>query len=133
MARIISLNFTINEIFIIINISNSLIHLTLNNYAEINYLPEEIYLEQNFPNPFNSTTKIRYSIPLTPLSFGEGLGVRLVIYDILGNEVSTLLNEYKYPGSYELEFNADQFPSGVYYYKLTAGDKTKIRKMIHIK
>jgi hypothetical protein len=118
--------------FIIINISKSLIHLTLSNYAEINYLPEEICLEQNFPNPFNSTTKIRYSISLTPLSFGEGLEVRLVIYDIPGNEVSTLLNEYKYPGSYELEFNADQFPSGVYYYKLTAGDKTKIRKMIHI-
>jgi endoglucanase len=107
--------------------------ITTSVEEEINYLPEEIYLEQNFPNPFNSTTKIKYSIPLTPLSFGEELEVKLIIYDILGNEVSTLLNEYKYPGSYELEFNADQFPSGVYYYKLTAGDKTKIRKMIHLK
>ncbi|MCL6494960.1 MAG: T9SS type A sorting domain-containing protein [Ignavibacterium sp.] len=93
---------------------------------EINYLPEEIYLEQNFPNPFNSTTVISWQSPVSSWQ-------TLKVYDILGNEVSTLLNDYKYPGSYELEFNANQFPSGVYYYKLTAGDKTKIRKMIHLK
>jgi len=84
-------------------------------------LPTEYKLEQNYPNPFNPTTKIRYSIPSTPLSLGEGLGVRLIVYDILGNEVTTLVNEQKEPGYYEVEFNASNYASGVYIYRLQAG------------
>ena len=100
--------------------------------VEINS-PTEFTLEQNYPNPFNPTTKIKYTIPSTPLSFGEGLGVRLLVYDILGNEVATLVNEQQQPGTYEVEFNAGQnisLSSGVYYYQLRSGGFVETKKMI---
>jgi len=99
-------------------------------------LPKEFSLSQNYPNPFNPTTKIKYTIPATPLSFGEGLGVRLVIYDVLGNEVATLVNEDKPPGEYEVEFNSVEtsrdlsLPSGVYFYQLRAGSFVETKKMM---
>lgn len=96
-------------------------------------LPTEYKLEQNYPNPFNPITKIRYSIPSTPLSLGEGLGVRLIVYDILGNEVTTLVNEQKEPGYYEVEFNASNYASGVYIYRLQAGSFVSTKKMLMIK
>jgi photosystem II stability/assembly factor-like uncharacterized protein len=82
-------------------------------------------LYQNYPNPFNPSTKIKFTIPNTPLSFGEGLGVRLVVYDVLGNEIATLINEEKQPGVYEVEFNVSQvsrteIASGIYFYQLKA-------------
>ncbi|MFN3872851.1 MAG: T9SS type A sorting domain-containing protein [Ignavibacterium sp.] len=100
--------------------------------------PKEYKLEQNYPNPFNPKTKIRYSIASTPLSLGEGLGVRLIVYDILGNEVTTLVNEEKEPGYYEVEFNAEGLSSGIYFYRLqsdntsisTGQSYTQTRKMI---
>ena len=95
--------------------------------------PTEYKLEQNYPNPFNPTTKIRYSIPSTPLSFGEGLGVRLIVYDILGNQVTTLVNEQKEPGYYEVEFDASSFASGVYIYRLSAGNYVSTKKMLLLK
>ena len=103
--------------------------------VEINS-PTEFSLEQNYPNPFNPTTKITYTIPSTPLSFGEGLGVRLLVYDILGNEVATLVNEPQQPGTYEVEFNVGQaisLSSGVYYYQLRAGGFTQTKKMLLLK
>ncbi len=96
--------------------------------------PTEYKLEQNYPNPFNPTTKIRFSIPETPLPLGKWLGVRLVVYDILGNEVTTLVNEQKEPGYYEVEFNASQFASGVYIYKLqTSNGFNEVKKMLMLK
>ncbi len=95
--------------------------------------PTEYKLEQNYPNPFNPTTKIRYTIASTPLSLGEGLGVRLIVYDILGNEVTTLVNEKKEPGYYEVEFSASQFASGVYIYRLQSGNFISTKKMMVIK
>ncbi|MBK7381351.1 MAG: T9SS type A sorting domain-containing protein [Ignavibacteriales bacterium] len=95
--------------------------------------PTEFSLEQNYPNPFNPTTKIKYTIPSTPLSFGEGLGVRLLVYDILGNEVATLVNKPQQPGTYEVEFNVGQaisLSSGVYYYQLRVGGFVETKKMI---
>lgn len=83
----------------------------------------EYALFNNYPNPFNPTTKIVYSIK------EEGL-VILKVYDILGKEVSTLVNEYKPEGSYETEFNASSLPSGMYIYKLQAGEFSDIKKMI---
>jgi len=100
---------------------------------DVNLQPEIFSLEQNFPNPFNPSTKIRYSIPAAPLSLGEGQGVRLVIYDVLGNEVATLVNEEKPAGVYEVEFNASSLPSGVYFYKLQAGNFVETKKLILIK
>jgi len=81
-----------------------------------NYLPSEFKLYQNYPNPFNPLTKIKFDIPPSPK--GEGLGVRLVIYDALGRELQTLVNENLQPGTYETEWDGTNYSSGVYYYKL---------------
>ncbi len=88
-------------------------------------------LEQNYPNPFNPTTKIQFTLP-SP-SEGEGSGVRfstLKIYDILGRDVSTLVNKDLAPGSYVVDFDAKDLGSGIYFYKLNAGSFTKTKKMI---
>jgi hypothetical protein len=83
-------------------------------------------LEQNYPNPFNPNTNIEYTIPSQ--SF-----VQLIIYDVLGNEVATLVDEEKSTGSYTVNFNASSIPSGVYFYSLTAGEFTQTKKMILMK
>jgi hypothetical protein len=91
-----------------------------------NELPENFILDQNFPNPFNPTTTIRFLIPERSL-------VTLKIYDILGNEVLTLINKYMEVGSYEVKFNANKYSSGIYLYKISAGDFISTKKMILIK
>ena len=83
-------------------------------------------LEQNYPNPFNPSTKIRFSIP-------QSAQTSLIVYDLLGKEISVLLNKGLNPGVYELEFNASSLSSGIYFYKLTSGKYSQIRKMILIK
>ena len=101
-------------------------------------VPGEFRLEQNFPNPFNPATVITYTLG----GFrGQGSGVRdvrLVIYDVLGREVATLVNEKQSPGSYGVRFNATgrdgrALASGVYIYRLTAGDFTQSRTMLLLK
>jgi type IX secretion system substrate protein len=92
-------------------------------------LPTEYYLSQNYPNPFNPTTKIKFSIPVG----NENVRSLLKIYDILGNEVATLVNEQRSPGTYEVEFNATNLSSGVYFYSLQAGDVKINKKMILLK
>ena len=89
-------------------------------------VPNEYLLYQNFPNPFNPTTTIKYSIP--KLSF-----VTIKIYDVLGSEVATLLNEERPAGTYELNWNANNISSGVYFYTLQAGDFVETKKMILLK
>lgn len=88
--------------------------------------PVSYSLKQNYPNPFNPVTKISFSIPK------QGF-VTLKIYDILGNEVSTLVNENRNAGNYDIEFKGDNLSSGVYYYKLESGGFTDIKKMTLIK
>ncbi|MCW8816640.1 MAG: T9SS type A sorting domain-containing protein [Ignavibacteriaceae bacterium] len=88
--------------------------------------PVEFSLEQNFPNPFNPSTSIQYAIS------GKQF-VSLKIYDLLGNEITTLVNEEKPIGKYEVEFNATGLPSGIYFYKLQAGDFIQTKKMILMK
>ncbi|MBZ0200145.1 MAG: T9SS type A sorting domain-containing protein, partial [Ignavibacteriaceae bacterium] len=93
--------------------------------GKISAAPEKIFtfnLMQNYPNPFNSVTKIKYSIAKPSL-------VTLKVYDILGREVKTLVNEYKTNGSYEVLFDASRLASGMYIYKLTAGSFTSVKKM----
>lgn len=90
-------------------------------------------LYQNYPNPFNPETKISFTVPATPLSIEEGAEVRLIVYDILGNKVKALLNEYKAPGKYEIIFNTEKFPSGVYMYELSTGNFIDRKKMIILK
>jgi hypothetical protein len=104
-------------------------------------IPEQFNLYQNYPNPFNPSTKIKFDIPSSPLSLGEGQGVKLVIYDILGREVSVLVNQQLKPGTYEINWNAAGYPSGAYFYKLvvsgaeplTDGNFTESKKMILVK
>jgi len=93
---------------------------------ELNKVPNQFKVFQNYPNPFNPATTIIYQIP--ELNF-----VTLKIYDVLGSEVATLVNEEKLVGSYELEFNAIDLPSGVYLYKLQAGSFVETKKMILLK
>ena len=93
-------------------------------------LPQIFSLEQNYPNPFNPTTTIKYSIPSVISNEERNLNVTLKIYDILGNEVATLVNENKPAGSYEIDFNASSLTSGVYFYKFQAGSFVETKKMI---
>lgn len=94
-------------------------------------------LEQNYPNPFNPSTKIRYTIPTSPLnpspSQGDGQGERFVtlkVFDILGNEVATLVNEQQSTGQHEVIFDATGLASGVYIYKIDTGSFISTKKMI---
>lgn len=88
--------------------------------------PVEFSLKQNYPNPFNPTTNIRYEIPKT--SF-----VKIVVCDLLGKEIESLVNEKQNPGTYEVKFDASKYPSGVYFYKLISENFTETKKMILIK
>ena len=83
-------------------------------------------LEQNYPNPFNPSTSIRYSIPKTSL-------VTLKVYDVLGREVKSLINEEKPAGNYQIELNISSLASGVYFYRLQAGSFVQTKKMLLIK
>jgi len=100
---------------------------------EVISVPNKFILYQNYPNPFNPSTKIRYAIPGTAKSGVEGFQVKLKVYDILGNEVSTLVNEYKPAGDYEVEFNASKHSSGIYFYNLQFGLVSVTKSMLLIK
>ena len=93
-------------------------------------IPEHFRLSQNYPNPFNPMTVIGYDVPATGSLHTE---FSLVVYDLLGRAVATLVNEPKPPGSYEVTFDASRLPSGVYLCRLTAGPITETKKMILIK
>jgi hypothetical protein len=89
-------------------------------------IPNAFALQQNYPNPFNPVTNIQYAVSSRQF-------VKLTVYDVLGNEIATLADEYKPAGKYEVEFNASTLPSGVYFYQLKAGDFIQTRKMILLK
>jgi hypothetical protein len=89
-------------------------------------IPAKFSLEQNYPNPFNPSTKIKYQIPTTGF-------VTLKIFDVLGNEVATLVNEEKPSGIYEVTVNGCNLTSGVYIYKLDVGSSNSVKKMIVMK
>lgn len=104
--------------------------------------PNSFKLYQNYPNPFNPVTKIRFSVSLTPqspLERGRGVTVRLTIFDILGKEVTTLVppllggQEGLTPGTYEVDWDASNYPSGVYYYRLEADGYLETKKMVLVK
>lgn len=95
--------------------------------VEVNYdAPVKFVLDQNYPNPFNPTTKISYEIPVKA-------NVVIKVYDVLGSEVVALLNEDKLPGRYQVEFNAPNLTSGIYFYSINAGEYKSIKKMILLK
>ena len=87
---------------------------------------EEFHLSQNYPNPFNPSTRIQYSVNSTQK-------VTLKVYDLLGREITALVNEEKPAGQYEVEFNGTNLPSGIYFYQLKAGSFVETKKMILLK
>jgi hypothetical protein len=91
-----------------------------------NNLPKDYILSQNYPNPFNPSTMISFSLP-------KANNVKLAVYDLLGREVATLVNEFTTAGNHTIEFNASNLSSGVYLYKIQAGDFTDTKKMVLIK
>lgn len=95
-------------------------------HTSSNKIPKKYTLYQNYPNPFNGKTVISYQLPLTN-------NVLLVIYDILGREVKTLVNEKQNAGSHQIEFNGSNLSSGIYFYKLEAGNIVQVKKMLLIK
>jgi hypothetical protein len=91
-----------------------------------NGIPKVFALMQNYPNPFNPTTTIQYALP-------KSSNVEIKVYDLVGREVTTLINEFKQAGNYSVEFNANNFASGVYFYRIKAGDFTDTKKMLLVK
>ncbi len=102
------------------------------NEIEVDFTPKEFVLYQNYPNPFNPTTTIKFEIP--DQAQNDNVLVTLKVFDILGNEVATLVNEEKPAGEYEVEFNPEsssKYPaSGGYFYQLKAGSFVQTKKMI---
>jgi subtilisin-like proprotein convertase family protein len=91
-----------------------------------NQTPVKFELAQNYPNPFNPSTHIKYAVP-------KQLLVRIIVYDILGREVTTLVNELKQAGNYTVDFDGSRYSSGVYFYRLEAGDFVNVKKMVLMK
>jgi len=96
-------------------------------------IPTAFSLEQNYPNPFNPVTKIRFSIPVVDSRIRGNDRVLLKVFDILGKEVATLVNESLQPGTYETTFDAGKLTSGVYFYRLQADRYTETKRMLMIK
>ncbi|MEN8191769.1 MAG: FISUMP domain-containing protein [Bacteroidota bacterium] len=89
-------------------------------------LPISLNLYQNYPNPFNPTTKIEYTIP-------NQTNVKIKVFDVLGNDIATLVDERKSVGNYELKFDATQLPSGIYFYQMITDNFNQTKKMILIR
>ncbi|MCB0732925.1 MAG: T9SS type A sorting domain-containing protein, partial [Ignavibacteriae bacterium] len=103
----------------------------INDPTDINNsqpLTQNFKLTQNYPNPFNPSTTIKYQLPTNVKS--ETANVKLIVFDILGRQVATLVNQKQNPGNYEVQFDANNLPSGVYFYKLTAVNFVETKKMV---
>jgi hypothetical protein len=89
-------------------------------------VPNQFSLSQNYPNPFNPATNLRFTVP-------EARFVSLKIYDLLGKEVATFVSESLNPGSYSVQWDAARYPSGIYFYRLSAGGFTATKRMLLLK
>jgi hypothetical protein len=98
----------------------------ISNINETDPLAVSFSLEQNYPNPFNPSTKITWH---STVSANQSIKV----YDVLGNEIAILVDEFRVSGTYEVEFHPGDLPSGIYFYRLQAGDFIQTKKMILIK
>ncbi len=123
---------TINDQAVVVNVK---LRPITTGIAGNNEIPNEFRLYQNYPNPFNPSTKIRFDITsnLKAGVKGETSNAKLKIFDVLGREVSTLVNEQLKPGTYEVDFDGSNYTSGVYFYKLSTERYTETRMMILIK
>ncbi len=107
-----------------VSVSYTNVHILIHNITT--EIPSKYDLAQNYPNPFNPSTNLEFGI--SDLGF-----VSLKIYDLIGKEIVTLVDEKLNPGSYKVEFDAGSLMSGVYFYRLTAGDFTDTKKMLLVK
>jgi hypothetical protein len=89
-------------------------------------IPDIYVLDQNYPNPFNPVTKIKFSLPVSS-------NVKLIVYDITGKEVQTLVNDFLNSGSYDIKFDGTNLPSGLYFYRLITGNYSETKKMLMVK
>jgi hypothetical protein len=117
---------TDSEILVVENYLSEKYNIVLGIEDQSNEIPSQFILAQNYPNPFNPSTTIHFSLPSSEF-------VTLKVFDVLGNEVATLVNEEKATGSYEVNFNAANLSSGVYLYKLQAGSFIETKKMLLLK
>jgi hypothetical protein len=127
-VRLVSIGITVNDLFLAS--ASTTLRVTVvtptTNVDDLSTLPTEYGLSQNYPNPFNPTTNIRFEI--VDLEF-----VSLKIFDVLGREVATLMNEEKPKGNYNVTWDASHMPSGVYFYHLTTDNFSQVKKMLLIK
>ena len=111
-------------------VGNGLILKTTNGGVGVkpisNEIPDKFSLYQNYPNPFNPTTSIKFDIP-------NSSHVKLIVYNILGKEIATIVNEKLSAGNYETSWDGSGYTSGVYFYRLQAGDFVSVKKMLYIK
>jgi len=118
-----SAQFNMNSVIVQTAVYDT-IDVGISNYSSL--VPDKFSLYQNYPNPFNPSTNIRFDIAKSTFA-------SIVVYDILGKEVSQLVNQVLTPGSYQYSFNAGNFPSGIYYYKIQTDQFTDIKKMMLLK
>ncbi|MBK8944144.1 MAG: T9SS type A sorting domain-containing protein [Ignavibacteriae bacterium] len=121
--------------------------LDLNPITKVDYdkieIPNEFILYQNYPNPFNPTTTIEYNVSsnlayqqkreMSNVETFNATSLQLNVFDVLGKKIKTLINEKKYPGNYKVTFNAENLPSGIYFYKLKSGKTEIVKKMVLMK
>ena len=100
-------------------------------HKEETEIPDKFSLFQNYPNPFNPATKIKFDLPSEGKS--QKTKVKLVIYDILGKEIQTLVNEQLQPGSYEVTFDGSNLTSGIYFYRMKSGNYAETKRMVLVK
>ena len=108
-----------------IMVEGGTIPVSVDNYKN-SEIPHSFNLSQNYPNPFNPTTIINYELPVTG-------NVRLSVFDVLGREVQTLVNERQSAGTHSVQFNASTLPSGIYFYRLESGINHETRKLLLLK
>ncbi len=115
-----------SKYFLMQNVSISGTTTPATSVESVDQIPTEFSLAQNYPNPFNPSTNISYSLNKAGMT-------KLTVYNIIGQEITTLVNDYKNAGNYSVTFNATNLPSGMYIYRLISGEQSMTRKMLLIK
>uniref|UniRef100_A0A7V2ZIP6 T9SS type A sorting domain-containing protein n=1 Tax=Ignavibacterium album TaxID=591197 RepID=A0A7V2ZIP6_9BACT len=119
----IAITSTSDSLYVLYNLGGGTVGV---RDQEVTEIPTSFSLSQNFPNPFNPTTTIQYSLP-------QAEDVTLKVYNLLGEEVKTLVNDYQQAGKHSVQINVNNLPSGVYFYRIQAGNFVQTKKMILIK
>jgi hypothetical protein len=120
-------NYSSNTVSVLLN--NAAFPTSVEQTSFTTQVPKTFELAQNYPNPFNPTTVIEYEIP----GIGSQYHVSLRVFDLLGREVATLVNEKKSSGKYDVPWNASGLSSGVYFYRLQAGENVQVKKLMLLK